>query len=188
VNNLAKTGAALLESGAEMSRIFDLDLQLIADAGLTIVALFFLFIALSYFLFNPARKMLEGRQNKIKSELESAAADMAEARALREEYEGKLKEIDKEAAQILGETRKKALANENQILERARAEANRIMDRAHREAELEKQKAADDVKRQMVELASMMAGKIVAASIDVAAQEALIDETLKEMGENTWLS
>jgi F-type H+-transporting ATPase subunit b len=33
-----------------------------------------------------------------------------------------------------------------------------------------------------------MAGKIVATSIDEATQERLLDETLKEMGENTWLS
>ena len=188
MNHLAKAGSVLLESGAEMSRIFDLDLQLIADAALMIMALFFLFIALSYLLFKPARKMLEGRQNKIRSELESAAADMESARALKEEYEVKLKEIDKEAAEILSEARKKALANEGQILEQARAEAARIIDRAKKEAELEKQKAADDVKREMIVLASLMAGKVVSASIDTTVQEYLIDETLKEMGEKTWLS
>ncbi len=33
-----------------------------------------------------------------------------------------------------------------------------------------------------------MAGKVVASSIDVKVQDSLIDETLKEMGESTWLS
>jgi F-type H+-transporting ATPase subunit b len=33
-----------------------------------------------------------------------------------------------------------------------------------------------------------MAGKVVSANIDTAVQDQLIDETLKEMGENTWLS
>ena len=56
------------------------------------------------------------------------------------------------------------------------------------EAELEKKKAADDVKREMVVLASVMAGKVVKASIDTTVQESLINETLKEIGESTWQS
>jgi F-type H+-transporting ATPase subunit b len=33
-----------------------------------------------------------------------------------------------------------------------------------------------------------MAGKFVAGSMDEKGQAALIDETLKEMGDDTWLS
>lgn len=169
-------------------RLFDLDMQLIADAGLMIIAIFVLFLFASYFLFNPARELLKKRQDKIKGELDSAAQDMEEAAALRAEYEGKLKDIDKEAEEILGDARKRALANENKIVARAKEEAAEIIKRAKVEAELEKQKAADDVKREMVVIASLMAGKVVKASIDTKVQESLVNETLKEIGESTWLS
>ena len=106
-------------------RIFDLDLQLIADAGLMMISIFVLFLFASYFLFNPAREFLKKRQEKIKGELDSAAQDMEDAA---------------------------------------------------------------DVKREMVVIASMMAGKIVKASIDTNVQESLVNETLKEIGESTWLS
>ena len=56
------------------------------------------------------------------------------------------------------------------------------------EVELEKKRALDDMKQEMITIASMMAAKVVLASIDTEAQESLIDETLKEMGEGTWLS
>lgn len=171
-----------------MERLFNLDFQLITDAALMIIAVFVLFLFLSYFLFNPARKMLEGRQNKIKDELDNAEKSMNDARELKLEYEAKLKDIDKEAEEILSEARKKALANAAKIEEEAKADAARIMERARQEAELEKQKAADDVKREMVSIASLMAGKVVAASIDTSVQNSLIDETLKEIGESTWLS
>ena len=59
---------------------------------------------------------------------------------------------------------------------------------AKAEAELEKQKMADDVKKEMISIASVMAGKVVAASIDTNIQNSLIDETLKEIGDSTWLS
>lgn len=169
-------------------RLFDLDLQLLADATLMIIAVFVLFLVASYFLFNPVREMLAKRQAKIKNELDDAAKDKEEAALLREQYDEKLKNINKEAEEILSDARKRALENENKIVAEAKEEAARIIDRARVEAELEKQKAADDVKREMVVLASMMAGKVVKASIDTTIQESLVNETLKEIGESTWQS
>ena len=169
-------------------RLFDLDLQLLSDAVLMIIAIFVLFLVASYFLFNPAREMLAKRRAKIKDELDGAAKDKEDASLLKLQYEEKLKNIDKEAEEILGDARKRALESENKIVAEAKAEAARIIDRAKVEAELEKQKAADDVKREMVVLASMIAGKVVKASIDTTVQESLGNETLKEIGESTWQS
>lgn len=169
-------------------RVFDLDFQLLADASLMIIAVFALFLVASYFLFNPVRDMMNKRTDRIKGELEDAAKNQADAQALKEEYEAKLKEIDKEAEKILSDARKRALENENTIIQKAKEEAAAIIERAGTEAELEKQKAADDMKREMVVIASMMAGKVVKASIDTTVQESLINETLKEIGESTWQS
>ena len=169
-------------------RLFDLDLQLLADATLMIIAVFVLFLIASYFLFNPVREMMAKRQAKIKGELDSAAKDREDASLLKEQYEEKLKNINIEAEAILSDARKRALEIENKIVAQAKDEAARIIDRARVEAELEKQKAADDVKREMVVLASIMAGKVVKASIDTTVQESLVNETLKEIGESTWQS
>jgi F-type H+-transporting ATPase subunit b len=171
-----------------MSRLFDLDWQLLSDSVLSIIAVIVLFFCVGYFLFDPARKMLSDRQERIKNDIDTAVHDKEEALALKEEYEAKLKNIDSEAEAILSEARKKALANEAKIVAEAKEEAARIIARANTEAELEKKKANDDVKREIVAVASMMAGKIVASSIDTTVSDGLIDETLKEMGENTWLS
>ena len=98
--NVTATGLVL--ASAEMApRLFDLDLQLIADSVLMIIAVFSLFLIASHFLFNPVRDMMQKRQERIKNELDTAAADMENARALKEEYEAKLKDIDKEAESIL---------------------------------------------------------------------------------------
>ena len=178
----------LLSGDESMSRMFDLDWQLIADSCLMLIALFFLFLILSYFLFNPARAMLNGRREKIQGELESAKQDMEYAQALKAEYEEKLKGIEKEAEGILSEARRKAVNNENRIIAEAKEEAARIIERARVEAELEKQKLSDDVKKEIISVASLMAGKVVSASIDTTVQNQLIEETLKEMGEKTWLN
>lgn len=178
----------LLTAGQSMERLFDLDMQLIADATGMIIAIFVLYIAMSYFLFEPAKKVLQNRQDKIKNELDEAQSSMEQAKVLKEEYEAKLKNIEAEKEAILSEARKNALKNESEIIAKAKEEATRIMERAHTEAMLEKQKVADDVKKEMITVASAMAGKVVAASMNAQIQEKLIDDTLKEIGDSTWLS
>ena len=122
--------------------MFNLDAQLLFDTVLLAVAVFFLFMLMSYLLFNPARKLLKDRQDRIESDINTAVADKESAAALKAEYE----------------------------------------------AELEKKHAMDDMKQEMIQIASLMAQKAVAASITTDIQDTLVEETLKEMGESTWLS
>ena len=172
----------------EYTFLFNLDAQLLFDTALLAIAVFFLFMLMSYLLFNPARKLLKDRQERIANDIDSAKEDKESAAALKAEYESKLKDIDKEAEQILAEARQKALKNEAKIVDEAKEEASRIIKRAQEEAELEKKHAMDDMKQEMIQIASLMAQKVVAASIDTNIQDTLVEETLKEMGDSTWLS
>lgn len=173
---------------AEQTFLFNLDAQLLFDTALLAIAVFFLVLAMSYLLFNPARKLLKDRQERIANDIDSAKEDKESAAALKAEYEAKLKEVDKEAEGILAEARQKAMKNQAKIIDEAKEEASRIVKRAQEEAELEKKHAMDDMKQEMIAVAAMMAQKVVAASIDTNIQSTLVDETLKEMGESTWLS
>jgi len=171
-----------------LERLFTLDAQFLFDAVVLALSMLVLFTALSYLLFNPVRDMLEKRKQRVVDDQETAKREKAEAIAFKEEYDLKLKQVDKEAEAILSEARKKAKQNEMKIVAEAKEEAARIIARANAEIELEKKRALDDMKQEMIEVAAMMAQKVVAASIDTNVQESLIDETLKEMGEGTWQS
>ncbi len=177
----------LLTEGQTMSRLFDLDWQLLADSVLTIIAVGTLFLFMSYFLFDPVRKLLTDRQNKIKSDLEDARNQKESASDLQKEYEYRLKNIEKEAEEILSAARRNALINEAEIVAAAKGEAGRIIEKSRREAALEKQKMEDDVKKEMIAVAYVMAGKILGMSIDAQIQERLINETLSDIREETWL-
>lgn len=187
MNALLNANLVLL-SGEGFTYLFDLTGQLLQDAALMIIAVIALFLVASHFLFNPVRDMLNKRQEKIKGELDDAKASMESADALKAEYEDKLRNIDKEAEDILTQARKKALDNENRIIADAKSEAAAIIKQAKNEAELEKRKAADDVKKEMISIAAMMAGKVTEGAVDVSVQDSLVEKTLKEIGENTWLS
>ena len=171
-----------------MERLFDLDFQLLHDAVITAVAVFVLFLFMSYMLFKPTRELLRKRQERIEADLESARSDKDDAEALKNEYEAKMANAQKDADAVLAEARQKAVKNEEIIISQAKDEAAGIIRQAHNEAELEKRKVADEVKTQIIDVASVLAGKVVAAGIDTNIQDSLVEETLKEVGESTWQS
>lgn len=144
------------------------------------------FTFLSYLLFNPARDFLKKRQDKIKNDLDTAAADKADARKLKEDYNAKIQNINAEAEEILAQARQKALDNEAKIIAEAKEEAARILSRANAQVELERKAAADDMKKEMIALASLMAEKAVAGAVDAKVQDTMVESTLKEIGEDTW--
>ena len=172
----------------ETTRIFNLDSQLLFDALFLAVNILLLFLVASYFLFNPVRNLLKKRQDMIEADIEAAKKDKEDAAVLKSEYDEKIKAADKDADMILAEARKKGLAKEEQIIEEAKAEAGRIIDRANNEIELEKKRAADDMKKEIIAVATAMASKVVSGKIDADIQESLVDDTLNEMGDNTWQS
>ncbi|RKW31847.1 MAG: ATP synthase F0 subunit B [Lachnoanaerobaculum sp.] len=169
-----------------MDRLIGFDPQLLADAAIVGVNVLILFAILTYLLFDPVRKVLNDRRERIAAELQDAASKEEKANAMKAEYEFKLKDINKEADRILEDARKKAKIKEEEILSNAREEAERITDRANKQIEMEKKKAMDDMKQEMVGLAVIIAQKAITSSMNVDVQASLVDETLKEMGEGIW--
>lgn len=171
-----------------MERLFGLDAQLLFEVFLSMIAVFTLFVALSYILFDPVREMLKKRQELVQETKDTANREKEEALRLKAEYDEKMKNAEAQAEQILSDARKRGLKNERLIIEEAKEEASRIIAAANVQIDLEKKKAMDDLKQEIVAVATMMAGKMVEASIDEETQNRLLEETLKEMGEDTWQS
>ena len=170
------------------NRIFGLDAQLLFQLVFQGIAIFIIFTVASKLLLDPVRKILNERKERVENDQKEAARNREEALRIKEEYDGKIKNIDKEAEQILSDARTKSLRREDEIVGDARQEASRIIASARQEAELEKKRVKDEVKQEMISVASLMSEKIVAASIDADKQNALIEQTLQEIGDETWLS
>ena len=186
INLISITGNFLAAEESMTSRVFGLDAQLLMDAVIMMCAVFFLFLMLSFLVFNPARDLLRKRQQKVADDLTEARKEKEDALEFKKEYEAKLSEADKEAGRIISEGRRSAIEHEEKIVEKAKEEAARIMARNEKEIELEKERAKDEVRRDMIDVAEVMAGKFVAEKMDEDRQNALIDEALNEMGNDTW--
>ena len=131
---------------------------------------------LSKLLYQPVLKFLNARKEKISSQIDKTEADMAQAQALKKEYEEKLKNIESERTAILQEARTTALKNSQIIISDAKTEATAIKDRAK-----------DDIKKQIVQVSTLMSEKFVAAKMTEDEQNKLVDETISDLEEIEWI-
>lgn len=167
-------------------RILGFDLQLLIQTGLQMMAALLLFYVLGRLLFNPVREILRKRQEEIETTFNKIEADSKEASELKTEYDGKLKNIKFEADKILSHAHTRAVAREDEIVKEAHEEANRIIQRAHLEIERERESMKDDVRREIIEVATLMASKFVEVSLSDEQQRVLISQTINEMGDDIW--
>ena len=102
-----------------MERLITLDAQFLFDTVVMALSMLVMFGLLSYFLFDPVRDMLEKRKQRVADDQETAKREKEEAIAFKEEYDQKLKQVDKEAEAILSAARKKAMQNEAKFIAEA---------------------------------------------------------------------
>lgn len=152
-----------------------------------LLALFLIIAILAKLLFKPVNEFLEKRQAMIAAEVNDAANAKKDAEGLKKDYQNKIVNIEAEASEILKEARAKALVREEELINAAREEAESIKAKAFKDIELEKERVQAEMKAEMIEVASLMASKFVAASMDENKQNELVDEMIKEMGDVQWL-
>lgn len=170
------------------TRIIEFSQRTGFEWAVMVVNLFIIIGVLSYFLFEPVGKFLRERQERIKVQIDDAKDQNIQAATLRTQYETKLAGIEQEAADILRNARTQAKQNELEIINEARAEAEVIRKRSHVEIKLEQERVKDDMRKEMIEVATSMASKFVESSMDDAKQNELINQIIDEAGDVQWLS
>ncbi len=188
IGSLVQSVGLLEADLASKTRILGFDLQTLIQVGFQMLAVLLLFYFLGKLLFNPVRKILADRKDKIESTLDKIEADNKAAEGLKAEYDEKLKNIKAEADKILAHAHTRAVAREDEIVKEAHEEASKIMARAHLEVEREREQLKDDIRKEIIEVATIMAGKFVEVSLSEEQQKVLVTETINEMGDDTWLN
>ena len=103
---LLTTNLMVLTADEGLSRLFGLDFQLLADAVLTLIAIFVLCFVFSFFLFKPVRKILEDRSEKIKNELPKASLRLVGDGNLIEQTKKLVSDLDLDESVIFDGIRK----------------------------------------------------------------------------------
>ncbi len=148
----------------------------------TIINFVILYFILRHFLFQRVNDTISNRQNEIIDKINKTDDDMKKAEALRIENEDNLKQAKEQGKTIVEEYKIKAEKVSSDVLKEAHEEAETILVRARTEAEREKEKAADEVKNQVVDLAVLISSKALEQSIDEEQHRRLIKDFIAKVG------
>ncbi len=145
--------------------------------------LILLFLGVKKFLYKPVKKMLETRQNAIQSDYDAAAEAKEQAYSDKLKYEEKLQSAKAEADMVIKSAVSVANEREKEILAEAKNKADGIVRQAENEAILERKKAEDGIKKEIVEVSSLLTEKMLEREISEADHKHFIDSFIESIGD-----
>lgn len=150
---------------------------------ISLINLTLLFLAIKKFLFKPVKKVFEQRQAQIDDRYDAAAQAQAQAEDDRKTWEQKLSDAHTEADAILQNATDNARMRGDKLIAQAQERADGIIRAAQTEAELERKRAVDGIKREIVEVSGALTEKMLGREINTEDHRALIDSFIEEIGD-----
>ena len=150
---------------------------------ISLLNLFLLFMLVKAFLFKPVKKMLAKRQEELDGRYSDAELANAQAEESRAAWEEKLSHADEQADNIIKNAAETAKFRGDQIISEAEERADSIIRVAKSEAELERKKATDGIKREIVEVSEALTEKLLEREINTEDHRSLIDSFIEGIGD-----
>ena len=147
----------------------------------TIITFLLLFYVLAKFAWKPLLKMLEERENLIKSSLDDAEKARQELEKINSESEVIISQARSEAQSILSDGKATAEKIKDDTIAKAKDEASKIREDAKHQIQVEKDKAITDIKKEVVDLSISVAEKLINKNISEQDNSSLIEESLKKI-------
>jgi len=175
---LAEEGAVGTEQATETEAPSGIEVILpeIPELIFGSAAFLLVFFALWKFAFPPMMEALKARTDKIQGDLDEAETAKTEARTELADYKTQLAGARDEANRIIEESRKTADQLRKDIQAKAETEAQATVIKAQEEIRAERDRALQELKAQVGDIAVDLAGRVVGKSLDKGAHEKLIDD------------
>jgi F-type H+-transporting ATPase subunit b len=148
------------------------------------VSFFSLWILMRYVCLPPLMKVRQQRAQQVLADQEAAATAETQAEQVRRDYDATLAEARAEANRIVEEAR---VAAEQRRSEEVRAVETEIADQRQAsmtELDAARAEALGQLKGEVAQLAVSAASKVVQSDLDVAGNQATIDEYVNQAGGN----
>lgn len=139
--------------------------------------------ALGLLVYKPVAKFLAARREKIAGEVSACEKTAAENEALREEYEQRLRDAEKQTAEIRANAEKEAAQIAAATINAANEKAAQIIAAAEQEAEDRKKHILSSAQTEIEELIVGAAQKLLCDTASEARTGELYDAFLKTLQE-----
>ena len=140
-----------------------------------------LLAVLAKFAWGPIVKSLEGRENRIRSDIEAAEKARAESERAMAEHKRQLDEADARVRDIIAQANADGQQLATRIRMQAQEEIEEKREKADRDIEQSRREAVESVRAEAANLAVAIAEKILGREVNVDDQQRLIEESLDEM-------
>jgi F-type H+-transporting ATPase subunit b len=144
-----------------------------------------LFALLAKFAYPGIKKGMEGRTERIRSDLEGAESAKADAQRVLEEYRAQLADAKAESGRIIEEARQQADALKRDAEQRLQTELGTMRERAAADVEGAKAQALADLRGDVANLVAEGVDRVVRGGLDAATQQRLVDEYINSLAART---
>ena len=157
---------------------------LVLDPGLfvwTILSFLLLMFLLSKFAWKPLLKMLNEREEKIRTAIEKAENAEKKLETLNEQGEKILSDARSESQKLLLSTKETAQNLKEEIEREAKQKATSIIDQARVQIQAEKNQVLSEIKNELSSFSIMIAEKLIKKNINKDDNMKLINESIEKV-------
>lgn len=151
--------------------------EILIQLGGTLV----LFLVIRKFFWKNLTEFIEKRRAYMNEELFKAEAMKSEAALIKANADEAYETLRNSVSKTIEDAKLRAHKEEVEIIGKAKSEAQRLKLEAEREVELEVQKAQDQIKKEIVTVATVLAGKIIQKELDEKKYANWVEEATNEV-------
>jgi F-type H+-transporting ATPase subunit b len=147
----------------------------------TIVCFLATLFVLKKYAFGPIQKMIDERQERIRSSIEEADNARVEARKLLEEHRALIASARNDAEAILAEARRVGDSTRDRVKQEAEVDRQRRMEETHRQVESETRRALEEIRAEIADLTLLAAAKVTGKTLSEADHRQLIEDAIADL-------
>lgn len=155
--------------------------DLLADLVINIVSIVVLFLVVKKLAYNPVKKFMAARTEKVMAQKLEAEKLAEEAQAKSSEYDELLKECENAKAQAIKEGEALAREESGQIVSAAKEKAQSIIDNANKKAEEKYNRMIDEANDYIVNLTIEASSKLLNREVNDEDNKKIVEAFLNSV-------
>ena len=145
-----------------------------------LVATIILFLAVRFLLWDKVTAIIEERERRSQEAFDALNQAKKETEEIYIKANEDKEQAHKEALMIIEKAKEKSYLEAEEIIKKANIDATMKLEKAREEIDLEVKKASGEIKKEIVEVAYMLAEKIINKEIDENKHQELVNDFIKE--------
>ena len=146
---------------------------------------FILVWILNRFAYKPLVGMMNARKEQIANDLASAEQSRLEAEQIKADYAAQIAKARQEAQEIVEKAHHQAKLSTAEEVAAARSQIENEKERARQDIAIERDRAMNSLRNEVVSLSVAMAGKVVAKDMNSETNTKLIEDAIRQLDSKT---